>query len=244
MVILLAIASFVFVSCVDKEPDASQIIEKAMQAHGSTLLKNSLTTFHFRGTAYSIERDKGTINFSRTFFVEGDTIKDIKTNSGVTRYRNGTQQTIADSILKKYDSSINSVAYFSQLPYSLDGPAVIKKYLGMDTIKGKKYHEIEVTFDENGGGEDHEDVFVYWVNEQSHLLDYLAYSYCEADCGYRFRESVNRTTHNGVIMQDYKNYKATARDPQLQHMDDLFEDGKLELLSEIINEDVTVVLTD
>jgi len=51
---------------------------------------------------------------------------------------------------------------------------------------------LEVTFKEEGGGEDHEDKFMYWVNTQDYRIDYMAYSYCEEDCGYRFRESENK----------------------------------------------------
>lgn len=239
---ILVITTLNLLSCERNKPNANLIIEHAIQAHGSNKLKNSETTFSFRNIAYRIKRNSGNINFTRTFVQNGDTIKDIKTKTGTTRYLNDSLQVVADSLLKKYDSSINSVAYFAQLPYSLDGPAVIKTYLGEATILGKEYHEIQVTFKEDGGGDAYDDVFVYWVNTQSHLIDYLAYSYCEADCGSRFRESVNRTNHQGIIMQDYKNYKSQMQEPKLQDMDDLFKQGKLELLSEIVNEDVTIVI--
>jgi hypothetical protein len=241
-IILLAALIGILAACDKKQPDATAIIDKAIRAHGSNLFTQSKTTFIFRETAYSVTRATGSIAFTRRFISDNDTIQDVKTYTGITRYRNGVVETASDSLKKKYDAALNSVVYFTQLPYSLDGPAVIKKHLGMDTIKGEKYHEIEVTFNPDGGGEDHEDVFVYWVNARSYLIDYMAYSFCEVDCGYRFRESVNRSNHKGIIMQDYKNYKSTLQDPKLQLMDDLFEEGRLELLSEIINKDVVVTL--
>lgn len=224
------------------KPDANTIIAQAMTAHGSNKVTHSTTAFKFRGTDYSVTRDGGLITYTRSMLQEQDTIKDVKNNNGITRYRNDILETVSDSLQKKHDAALNSVIYFAQLPYSLDGPAVIKKHLGNTTIKGKKYHKIEVTFKADGGGEDYEDVFIYWVNEQSYLIDYLAYSYCELVCGVRFRESINRTDHSGIIMQDYKNYQPIVQDPKLEALDELFENGKLELLSEIINTDVRVVV--
>ncbi len=42
------------------------------------------------------------------------------------------------------------MVYFLYLPLKLNDSPVIKKYLGERTIKGKSYHQIEVSFD---GGE-------------------------------------------------------------------------------------------
>ena len=59
-----------------------------------------------------------------------------------------------------YSASVNSVHYFAVLPYGLDGKAVNKTYVNKVDIKGKSYHKIKVTFNEEGGGEDFEDVFM------------------------------------------------------------------------------------
>ena len=143
---------------------------------------------------------------------------------------NDVPQQLPDSLMHRYANSVNSVIYFAQLPFSLDGKAVYKKLIGEKSINGVGYYKVEVTFDINGGGEDYDDVFVYWINKQSFLVDYLAYSYCEEECGYRFRESVNRRTINGLIVQDYNNYKETYKDPVLSEMDEFFELGKFCLL--------------
>ncbi len=213
-----------------------------MQAHGSDLLKNSTTTFTFRDVDYQVTRSKNSYTFTRTILNDTDTIKDVKTPKGITRYRNGKTVAVIDSLKKKHDAALNSVVYFAQLPYSLDGPAVIKKYKGIVTLKGKEYYQVEVTFKKEGGGDAYDDVFMYWIDKKTWLVDYLAYSFCEESCGYRFRESVNRKTHSSVIMQDYKNYKTGIKNIKLEQLAQLFENGKLELVSEIVNENVTIRL--
>lgn len=238
---LMVLASFLW-SCKEKSADANEIVNLAMKAHGSYLLKNSTTTFTFRDVDYQTTRSSGRYSFTRTFITDSDTIKDVKTNSNITRYRNGKTVFVSDSLKKKHDAALNSVIYFAQLPYGLDGLAVIKKYVGAEIIKGENYHKIQVTFKKDGGGEAYEDVFIYWIQKETFLVDYLAYSFCEAECGYRFRESVNRTNHSGVIMQDYKNYKSGIENIKLEQLAQLFENGKLELMSEIVNDNVTIRL--
>ena len=144
----------------------------------------------------------------------------------------------------KYHRSINAVHYFSILPYGLNDKAVNKTYLGDVDIKGKPYYKIEVTFDKEGGGEDYDDVFVYWINKDTHEADYLAYSYNEGpkDIGMRFREAYNRREVNGLSFTDYNNYKPTDSLATVYDLDSLFVANKLQLLSKIKLKHITVNL--
>lgn len=232
ILILFTITAFLF-SCTNNEPDARAIMDQAMNAHGTAIAAEGTLSFNFRGIDYSVERDNGNFAYKRHLMIGADTILDRLDNKGFSRYSNGIELPLADSLSTRYTASLNSVIYFAQLPYSLDGDAIQVKYIAEDTIKGKAYHELQVTFKEEGGGEDHEDEFMYWVNVQDHMIDYMAYSYCEEDCGYRFRESENRRNINGVILQDYNNFKSQKGDPDLSKLDDLFEEGKLVKLSDI-----------
>lgn len=221
---------------------ADDIISKAIEVHGSDDLENSTMTFNFRSADFMVNRKNGAFLYGRLTTKDGDTITDHYSNDKTVRYLNGIPQQVPDSILTNITSGVNSVVYFAQLPYSLSGDAVNRKIKGTDTINGTSYYEIEVTFDENGGGEDHEDVFVYWIHQQDFTIDYLAYSYCEEECGYRFRESVNRRNINGIIVQDYNNYQAKVQDPDLTELDDLFQSDGLELVSEIKTENANISL--
>ena len=242
IVLLLLLTALVACKVDDKDYTGKELIHKSIQAHGSPFLDQSTMEFKFRETQYKATRDKGMFQYSREFIQDSLRIKDVLSNNKKERYINDSLITVADSLLNGYASSLNSVVYFAQLPYSLDGDAIISKKIGIDTILNNKYYEVKVTFKEEGGGEDHDDVFVYWINKDNYLIDYLAYSYCEEECGYRFRESVNRRTVNGVIIQDYKNYKAVKTNPDLLQLDDLFEKGQLELVSEIKTEQVKLTL--
>ncbi|WP_397298874.1 DUF6503 family protein [Nonlabens ulvanivorans] len=243
LLIFLSIIALFLQSCYE-EPSitADHIIDKAITAHGSNLLEQSVMEFNFRGVEYKSMRDNGIYEFTRSDSTDSTTVVDLLANQTKLRTINGVHQQVVDSLMNSYASSLNSVIYFAQLPYSLDGAAVYREFLGEKTIKNQSYYKVKITFDPKGGGEDYEDEFIYWIHQDNFLIDYLAYSYCEEDCGYRFRESVNRRKKNGIIVQDYNNYKELIQDPNLSHMDQLFIDGKLELLSEINIDDVVITL--
>lgn len=247
--LIIAVTLLIFSSCKDstsssvdefKPLDGPEIIQKSMQVHGSKLLDNSIMSFSFRNDDFEVSRDAGNFSYTRLRISKEDTLKDILKNDGLSRVTAQEIIELPDSLIQTISSSVNSVVYFAQLPYSLDGPAVHKKLLGTDTINGKDYYEVQVTFAEEGGGEDHDDIFLYWIHQQDFTIDFLAYSYCEDDCGYRFRESVNRRNISGVIVQDYLNYESKLENPNLDKLDDLFEKGELSLLSKILTEDVRI----
>ena len=135
----------------------------------------------------------------------------------------------------KYSASLNSVIYFAFLPYRLWDEAAVSKFISYTDIDGRQYAKVKVTFRKEGGGEDFDDVFVYWINTKTKMLDYLAYSYAEEKGrGFRFRQFQNRRNIGGAIFQDYDNYayeKAGLEDPAI--MDELFQKGQLVKLSEI-----------
>ena len=155
-------------------------------------------------------------------------------NDSFERYVNREIRQIAVSMITRYSASVNSVHYFSVLPYGLNDAAVNKTYLGLSKVKGEDYHKIKVTFNEIGGGEDFEDVFVYWIHKETFKMYYLAYSYDEGHGkGYRFREAFNERYVEGIRFLDYNNYKPKSKNVDLIGMDNLFEEDRLELLSKI-----------
>lgn len=235
----LCVAAFLVTSCNDKSTlTADEIINKSIAAHGADLLEQSSMEFTFRGLAYVATRDNGAFEYKRTKIMDSITLVDRLDNKGHSRFINEQQQSLPDSLSRLYKNSVNSVIYFAQLPYSLNGAAVYRELIGEKLIKDKSYYKVKITFDPNGGGEAYEDEFIYWINKQSFLVDYLAYSFCEDVCGYRFRESVNRRTIQGVTIQDYNNYKEKVEDPDLAKMDEFLINNQLELLSTIETKDV------
>lgn len=240
LVLSLVVFSF---SCTDKEkPDAQQIIDAAIAKHGVQNLDKSVVTFKFRDKQFRALRDNGAFVYSRSFIDDstGQHIHDVLSNSGFKRSIDDVAVELTQEKSAAYTASVNSVIYFAFLPYFLNDAAVQKQYLGEATVKGKPYHKVKVTFAQEGGGEDFEDEFVYWIHQNEHTLDYLAYSYQEEDgIGTRFREAVNPREIGGVRIQDYNNFKATKELP-LENYDKAFEAGELEKISEINLEDVKV----
>lgn len=231
-------------SCSEKDsPDAKTIIEAAIAAHGGKHLDQSVVSFRFRDKQYRALRDNGAFVYSRTFTDDstGQRIHDVLRNSGFERTADDQVVALPQDKQEAYTASVNSVIYFALLPYFLKDEAVQAKYLGQATVKGEPYEKVQVTFAQTGGGEDFEDVFVYWFHQQRHTMDYLAYSYAEdnGDIGTRFREATNPREVNGVRFQDYNNYTA-PEDLALENFDRAFEAGKLKKVSEINLEGINV----
>ena len=71
-------------------------------------------------------------------------------------------------------------------------------------------------------------------------MDYMAYLYHTDGGGLRFREAINQRRVEGVLVQDYINYKPADESIDINTIDELFEAGELEELSRIINEQVQI----
>lgn len=228
------------VSC--SEPiDPQKIIDKAIQTHGGLKLESSRIEFDFRNKHYTMQMSEGQSEYTRSFQDSLGNVRDVLINSSaLTRYVNDTVVNLTEEWEGKYGNSVNSVLYFTKLPLGLNDPAVVKEYIGEKYINREPYHKIRVTFQQEGGGTDHEDVFVYWFHQEKGTLDYLAYKYLTDGGGTRFRQAINRRIVEGITFQDYVNYKAESKEVPVENHDEYFETGKLIELSRIINENIVV----
>ncbi len=222
--------------------DPQKIIDKAIAAHGGQLFEGRTVTFDFREKHYLVQRKPEGYTYIRSF--EDDSlgqVKDVLTNSTeLERYANDTLLNISEEWKFKYANSVNSVLYFFQLPYGLNDGAVIKKYLGQKVINKQLYEKVQVTFKQENGGKDFEDVFVYWINAETNTLDFLGYSYLTDGGGVRFRQAVNRRTIEGMVFQDYVNFKPTNKNASVEYLDQAFIEASLIELSQIQNENIEV----
>lgn len=219
---------------------AKDVIDKTIVYSGANKVINSKISFQFRDKKYNALRKRGSFILSRSF----DSIKDVLSNDGFTRYINDKKVVLSDKNASSYANSVNSVHYFSVLPFGLQDNAVKKRLLPSSSIKGKKYFKIEITFSEEGGGEDHEDVFIYWIGKEDYLIDYLAYSYKTNGGGMRFRELKEQCIVNGVRFVDYHNYKPINKNIELIDIDKAYENNQLKKVSEIVLKDINVKLLD
>jgi hypothetical protein len=223
---------------------AEEIVDKAIEVSGGNAFSNSEIHFDFRDISYSAIRNNGLFRLERFFKNDlQDSIRDVLSNEVFKRYVNGNQIIVPDSLATLYAASVNSVHYFSVLPYGLNDEAVNKTLVGEEAIKDKLYYKIKVTFDENGGGEDHEDVFIYWININNFEMDYLAYSYNEPDGkGLRFREAYDIKYLKGLRFANYRNYKPKLDDTSLLNLDIAFKNDELDLVSIIELKNISVTL--
>ena len=225
------------------KPDAQAIVDSALTKSNLHSLQDASATFDFRDRSYSYKMNGDLFEYTRLFIDStGTHTYDVLTNKGLTRTINGVEQQLLEERSNAYSNSVNSVIYFAFLPYRLNDAAVIKTYLESVKILDKMYHKIMVTFSQEGGGEDYQDVFIYWFDSEDYSMDFLAYEYQTNGGGVRFREATNPRDINGIRIQDYINYKPVKGDNfKLIEIDQYFEQGKLEKLSTIDLKNMNII---
>lgn len=216
---------------------ADRILADALKAHGGKRYDNAHYEFIFRKNKYTFQNSKAGFEYTVRKTKDGKAIFDKMKNNDFTRMIDGKEIPLSDKEKDRYSSSINSVIYFATLPHKLQDPAVNLVYKGTTSIKGKNYEVLQITFDEEGGGKDHDDVYYYWINQETKVIDYLAYNFVVNNGGVRFRSAYNTRNVGGILFQDYINFKAPVGTP-LSELPGLFEKDELKQLSLIETEAV------
>ncbi|MGM0634956.1 MAG: DUF6503 family protein [Bacteroidota bacterium] len=242
--LLLIFLSFYSCTSESNQSKAQEVIDKSIAVSGTELFATNKVNFSFRNKNYQSTPTCEGFKLKRSFSDSTNEIEDTFYKGEFTRKVNGNTQKVSDSLANLYSESINSVHYFVQLPYRLNDAAVIKKHLGKESINNQNYHKIEVRFQEDGGGQDFEDVYLYWINTATHHIDFLAYSFLVNGGGMRFREALNSQKINGIRFVDYHNYKPKNKTTKLQDLAKKFESDGLELISTIKTEAVQVTKID
>lgn len=216
---------------------AAKILQETIKAHGGSLYDQANYQFEFRGKTFRFKNNGNEYRYELETKKDGTTTLDILENGDFSRQVDNKQITLSEKKKNSAIGSVNSVIYFATLPHKLNDAAVNKKFIEETTIKDQKYDVLEVTFSEEGGGEDHDDEYHYWINQDTKKIDYLAYNYQVSGGGVRFRSAYNTRVIDGITFQDYINYKAEVGTP-LKELPALYEKGKLKELSKIETEEV------
>ena len=216
------------------DADPQGIVDRAMAAHGSENLDQAEVEFDFRDRHFVVTRDGGRFTYERTFTDStGADVRDVLTNDSLYREVDGERVELTEEERLSAETGVNSVVYFALLPYFLNDPAVEKRYLGEATIEGEPYDKVEVTFQEEGGGQDYQDRYVYWFHQDEHTMDYLAYSFEVNGGGTRFRQAVNPRVVGGVRFADYLNGGADTLGTPIHRYDEMLAAGEIDPISEI-----------
>lgn len=257
---LAAVCSLTLLAaCADTQPDAQTgddaapatdtsqaraIVDSAIARHGGAQLEQARVEFDFRDAHFRLVRDNGQFSYVRTYQDSLDRrVREVLTNDSLYRAVDGERVELTPAERGQMRTTVNSVAYFALLPYPLGDPAVQTAYAGLDTIDGVPYHRVGVTFRQEGGGQDYQDIFMYWFRTDDYAMDYLSYAFGLGEgeeLGTRFRKAYNIRTVNGVRFADFLNYTHESIPPdRLQQYSDLAEDS-LNLISRVELDSITV----
>lgn len=236
----------VLISCQQEEKklNAQEIINKSIEVSGGILHETATVSFDFRGRKYISKIDGNQKVLKRLLHNDSIQLFDILTGEKFQRFQNDTLITLSDSLSRVYSNSVNSVHYFSKLPYGLNDQAVKKELLGEIEIKGAAYYKVKVTFEQDGGGDDFDDTYLYWFNKETFKVDYLAYEFHVDGGGMRFREAYNERYLDGMRFVDYYNSKPKTLGASIIQIDSVYINDGLQLLSKIELEDITILAQD
>ena len=227
--IFLLFLSFIYSSC--NQPKPQVIVDKSIAFYKMNKLKNATLEFKFRTAKFKVMQNGGQYKYERFFTDSTGNVHDVLSNEGFKRILDGKELKLDQLDSDKYRQSLNAVVYFLYLPLKLNDGSVIKKYLGESQIRDKRYHKIEISFENSKEAGDHSDVFYYWFDTGDYSMDHFAYS----SGGNRFREVLRFQEAGGVIFQDYVNYQMPLDDSTttVDKYDSLYEAGRLRVLSQI-----------
>lgn len=241
----LLLGGFILGGCSEKhkkESEVDQLISHVKQKHGSGQIDRKNISFIFRNHEYIQKIEEGRTIKYRILKDSNETITDkwIRSEKFFERTINDEKIDLPDSLVETYQNSINSVFYFTFLPLFLTDNAVNAEIIDTVNIGTEPYCKIKITFDQVEGGEDFDDVYLYWIHMNNKTLDYLAYQYFTNDGGIRFRKAYNRRTIGGIVFQDYMNYKPANPDISLMDIDAAYNRREIIEVSKIVNKDVKV----
>lgn len=228
--IFMLLSMLMFCRGAAQEISDQNIVDKCIEKHGGEKYNDAHYSYDFRKYHYEFHYSDGQYRYERQ--TKDEKTIDILTNDGFIRKVEGKEVSLTEKKIRAYSNSVNSVHYFAFLPSFLNDTAVIKKLIGEGIIKGKEYYKVQITFKKEGGGDDHDDVYIYWINKADFSMDYLAYSFHVNGGGVRFRSAYNQRTIGGIIFQDYVNYKHD-KNTSVADLDTLYEQNKLIELSKI-----------
>ena len=211
---------------------SDSILNDAIQAHGGDLYETAHYSFTFREKVYTFKNHGSNCAYTSEYQTDLGWQKDVLENGKFTRYLDNESQDLSEENSAKYGASLNSVIYFATIPHKLSDTSVNSEYLGTVKIDSFSYEAVKVTFSEEGGGQDYQDEYMYWINAETAQIDYFAYNYQVNEGGVRFRSAFNARNVDGIIFQDYRNYSAEVGTP-LEDLPALFELDSLPEVSRI-----------
>ena len=228
-------------ACKDiNDKTVEEIINKSIEVSGFNTNEIDIT-FDFRAYHYEFFRKDYNFTYARTTIKDDKKIRDeLSSTKGLKRFIDSVPESLTDSLAMVYSNSLNSVMYFFQLPKPLLDGAVYSELLDEIKIEGATYWTIKVYFSEEGGGDDYQDEYRYWINQDTYEIDYLAYNYTSEGGGIRFRKAINKKRVKGILFQDYQNFSPSNKFEPLDSLPQIYEDGLLPQISLIENKNIIV----
>lgn len=226
-------------------PNPGELINDAVKNSGWNKFKNNNIEYDFRGTHYKVFHNNGRFIYEKIYVdTTQGIIREGMTNDSTYKELNGLTILLDEQQEQRIRNSINQVVYFNLLPYKLNDAAVNKKFAGEARIKGKEYYKVKVTFDEDGGGNDYNDWFIYWFEKETKSIDYFAYYYHTNGGSSRFRAVKKNHNIDGFTFYDWENFTSEEIGEEIENYDKLYSEGKLKKVSDIELKNIEVKKID
>lgn len=261
----LVFIMFMFFSCQNKKTTSSEntihktpeftiknnakgekIIADLENSTQAKLREASLISYEFQQDKYQIERDCGWYEFSRIFSNSTDRDSLVLDNMEIVQYLKGEKvDDLADSTKTRLGKEMKTELFFAELIFGLNSPTARKKYLENEKINEKDYAKLKVEFIEDNNDQDYLVETVFWIDDKTEKLDFIAVKFGENTFNYQFLKPINQREIEGISFFDYEVYTPQKnKDFAIEEMAKLFEENKLDKKENRVYKNIEVILKD
>lgn len=214
-------------------PKGETLIRELVEKAGGEKRETATVNFDSNPYSYQIIRNCGQFDIERNLINKrGDTVVLKLGNLDITKTINQKIQKLSDTTAARLKQNLRSKIYFTEIPFGLNAPGIRKKFLGEEEIDGKSFAKVKIAFIENRGSKPFLDQYVFWVDQESKTLTYLATTIDGDQNNLQFRKVENPRVLKGIRFVDYQVYQPEKHQTiALRDLAQAFEKGELKRIN-------------
>lgn len=222
---------------------APPIVERAIAHHGGELYERAEIAFDVcsKSGCYDVRTrtDGGLFDHAVAGRV-GEHRREVRwSNDRLEVRHDGEPVAVAPGDERVYRDWAMARIYFALLPYRLADPSVRHEDRGLVDWRGRKLHQVKVTF-EPGTSTAADDEYLYWFDPETGRVEYFAYSYSGNPGGLRFRRATHHRRIGGILFFDQENLGVEGPGLSVDLIDADYVDEKMRPVSTVELKNVDV----
>lgn len=202
--------------------------------------------YNYKGQNYRIDRNCGWFEFMHDLSETGsDEVWKIDNMEVVQFINNRPRRDLADSTKLRLTKNLRKKLFLLELPFGLNSPTVQKEFLRNEEINGKSLAKLKVEFIEDNYEQPYLVKAVFWVDEKTEEVIYLAIKFGEETSPISFLKPINKRVIKEVKFTDYEVYHPKRNKHfALEDLAKAFENDKLDQDETMEYQNIQVTLSE